>query len=90
MEHCSPHAHTHTHSLTHSLSPLSLPTADGRLERELAYTRSTLGEGSGTTSDLVIQTPRHAGSSVLSPESLLLHYRALQAAADVSVDMYDM
>ncbi len=68
---------------------MSFVAEDGRLERELAYSRSRLGEGSGITSELVIQTPQHGGS-VLSVESLLLHYDALLAASQVTVDMYDM
>ena len=64
-------------------------TADGRLERELAYSKSRLGEGSGITNELIIQTPQHGGS-VLSVDSLLLHYNALLAASKVTVDMYDM
>ena len=62
---------------------------DGRLEHELAYSKSRLGEGSGITSELIIQTPQHGGS-VLSVDSLLLHYNALLAASQVEVDMYDM
>ncbi len=59
------------------------------MESELRYTRDTLGEGSGTTAELVIQTPQHGGS-LLSPESLKLHYDALHAATRVTVDMFDM
>ena len=61
----------------------------GRLEKELQYIRKTLGEGSGTTSEIIIQTPKR-GVNVLSQESLSLHYQALLAATRVHVDMFDM
>ena len=60
----------------------------GRLSQELAYTMKILGEGSGTTSELIIQTPEN-GVNVLTVKSLLTHYQAVRAATRVSVDMYD-
>jgi len=62
----------------------------GRLSRELNYVVSSLGEGSGTTSELVLQLPKVSGSSVLTVESLLLHLDAVRAATRVAVDMFDM
>lgn len=61
----------------------------GRLEQELSYTKKTLGEGSGITFEIIIQTPKR-GNNILTPESLLLHQQALQAATRISVDMYGM
>ena len=61
----------------------------GRLERELSYTKKILGEGSGITSEIIIQTPKKDGN-ILSVDSLLLHYKAVYAATKVHVDMYDM
>lgn len=61
----------------------------GRLQEELSYTRSKLGEGSGTTSELLIQTPKK-GVNLLSQDSMLLHLQAVLAATHITVDMYDM
>ena len=74
----------------------------GRLEKELAYMRRTLGEGAGSTHQILIQTPsssspssRHDGGSggqagsVLSRDALLTHLRAVHAATKVTVDMFD-
>jgi patched 1 len=63
----------------------------GRLEKELAYMRRTLGEGAGSTHQILIQTPRHesASGSVLHRDALLAHLRAVQAATKVTVDMFD-
>jgi hypothetical protein len=66
-------------------------TEGGRLERELRYTSAALGEdASGTTHQLVIQTPRNAETSVLQPAALLAHLDVVRAAAAVSVHMFDM
>ena len=58
----------------------------GRLERELDYIRNTVGEGSGTSYELIIQTPKK-GLSLLSVESVTLHYQAVLAATKVKVDI---
>ncbi|CAH1772357.1 unnamed protein product, partial [Owenia fusiformis] len=63
--------------------------AGGRLEKELAYTKEKLGEGSGYTSQLIVQTPK-LGTNVLSAESFRLHLKAVEAATKVTVDMYDI
>ncbi|KAK2149885.1 hypothetical protein LSH36_433g03015 [Paralvinella palmiformis] len=60
----------------------------GRLQTELDYTKKVLGEGSGSTYEIVIQTPSKGGS-VLSAQSLLLHYKALRAATKISVELFD-
>lgn len=67
----------------------SLSAEGGRLEKELAYMKRTLGEGAGSTHQIMIQTPSQASGSVLSREAMLAHLRAVQAATKVSVDMFD-
>ena len=61
----------------------------GRLQRELEYVRSSLGQGAGSLHQIVVQTPRDGGS-VLRPAALLAHLEVIQAASQVSVDMFDM
>ena len=63
---------------------------DGRLEKELEYVTKTLGEGAGTTNQILIQTAKESqNGNVLSAQSLLTHLEILQEAASVSVDMFD-
>ena len=65
-------------------------TEGGRLEKELAYMRRTLGEGAGSTHQILIQTPSNGqGGSLLSRDALLAHLRAVQAATKVTVEMFD-
>ncbi|XP_048757819.2 protein patched homolog 1-like isoform X2 [Ostrea edulis] len=61
----------------------------GRLEKELEYTRSTIGEGRGTTSQLVIQTPK-VGSNILTVPSLQFHLDTLRKVTEISVDMFEV
>lgn len=68
---------------------LFLVAEGGRLEQELEYTRTTVGEGRGTTSQLVIQTPR-ADSNILTVPSLQFHLQTLLKVVDISVDMFDV
>ncbi|XP_076319648.1 protein patched-like isoform X2 [Tachypleus tridentatus] len=62
----------------------------GRLEKELRYIRNTLGDGSGSTHQLLIQTPKEQGANVLHPEALMLHLHVLRAASQVTVEMFDV
>jgi len=72
----------------------------GRLSNELAYTLKWLGEGSGTTYELIIQTPRgvvdsevrtrSSSSNVLSVPSMLQHLEAVRAATSLSVELFDV
>ena len=55
----------------------------GRLQTELAYNERHLGEGYGSTSEIILQT----GDHVLTPDSLLLHYEAVRAATKVEVNV---
>jgi EST family sterol transporter len=69
--------------------------AGGRLSHELAYTMKWLGEGSGTTYELLIQTPRvgntgASGPGVLSTSSLLQHLEAVKAATKLTVEINDV
>ncbi|KAJ8305966.1 hypothetical protein KUTeg_016511 [Tegillarca granosa] len=59
----------------------------GRLSKELKYTTDTLGEGSGTTSELIIQTPQK-GENLLTVESLKLHLEVLLKVKSLEVDLY--
>ncbi|XP_076462162.1 protein patched homolog 1-like [Babylonia areolata] len=58
----------------------------GRLEQELAYTREVLGEGSGTTHEVLVQTPRHR-KNLLNAESISLHFRSVLEATRVQVEI---
>ncbi|XP_064605910.1 protein patched homolog 1-like [Liolophura sinensis] len=61
----------------------------GRLEKELEYTRNTIGEGSGTTSEIVIQTPQ-SSNTILTTESLLLHLQAVLEATKIQVEINEV
>lgn len=61
----------------------------GRLEKELEYTRKTIGEGSGTTSEIVIQTPQ-SSNTILTTESLLLHLQAVLEATKIQVEINEV
>jgi len=68
----------------------------------LAYTLKWLGEGSGTTYELLIQTPRarrsgadveggtRSASNVLTVKSMLQHLDAVRAATTLSVELFDV
>ena len=72
----------------------------GRLSDELAYTVKWLGEGSGTTYEMLIQTPpghvsnvdvgAPSSSGVLSVKSMLQHLEAVRAATTLSVEVFDV
>ncbi len=53
--------------------------------------RRTLGEGAGSTHQILIQTPRQetGTGSVLHRDAMMAHLRAVQAATKVTVDMFD-
>ena len=61
----------------------------GRLQEELKYVESKLGRGAGSTSELIIQTPRDDGS-ILTPEALLAHLDVIKAASKVVVEKHDV
>ncbi|XP_054162571.1 protein patched-like [Oppia nitens] len=62
----------------------------GRLEKEMKYIRTTLGDGFGSTNQIVIQTPKSTGASVLHESALLLHLQAMKVATKVTVDMFEV
>ena len=64
---------------------------DGRLEKELKYTKDSLGEGSGTTNELLIHAvnpTNEEDSNILTVDSLQRHLKAVQDAVDVKVDVF--
>lgn len=61
----------------------------GRLTREMQYVRSSIGEGAGSTNEILIQTPKEGGGSVLYPDAMLLHWEALRFALEASVDLFE-
>ena len=56
------------------------------MEKELEYTRKVLGKGSGTTYELLIQTPKNA-KNLLNMESMLLHFHSVLEATQVEVEI---
>lgn len=62
---------------------------DGRLEKELEYTKKALGEGYGSTHELLIQTPNEEGTSILTVQALKRHLDILMKVTNVSVDLFD-
>ena len=60
----------------------------GRLDREMKYLDSTLGEGAGGVNQMVIQTA--GGSRLLTADSLLSHLEVLKRATRVTVQKNDM
>lgn len=62
----------------------------GRLEKELRYTHKTLGEKSGNTHEMLIQTPKDPGASLLHPGALLTHLEVVKAAISVTVNLFDL
>ncbi|XP_052573474.1 protein patched homolog 2 isoform X2 [Peromyscus californicus insignis] len=61
---------------------------DSRVSRELHYTKEKLGEEAAYTSQMLIQTARQEGGSVLTPEALGLHLQAALTASKVQVSLY--
>ena len=67
-----------------------LSSEDGRLEKELNYMKSTLGEGIGNTNQLLIQTPRDTNANILHADALLYHLQVMQAATEITVDLFEV
>ncbi|CAM9779550.1 unnamed protein product [Lampetra fluviatilis] len=69
---------------------------DGRVSRELAYTRLKIGEDAGTSPQMLIQTGRSGGGGIgaekarqqLTPEGLRQHLVSAQAASRTQVTLY--
>ena len=62
---------------------------DGRLDKELEYTKKALGEGYGGTNELLIQTPNEEGTNILTVQALKRHLDILMRVAHVSVNLFD-
>ena len=62
----------------------------GRVEQELKYIKSTLGEDIGSTDQLVIQTPRDVNANILYPDALLHHLEVMKTATELTVDMFEV
>lgn len=63
-----------------------------RVDSELNYVYGAIGETSGSTSQLLIQTPsqEHANNNLLTVNALMVHLEALAIATQVTVDLYDV
>lgn len=63
-----------------------------RIDSELNYINGAIGETSGSTSQLLIQTPRQDNSNdnVLTVDALMVHLEALAIATHVTIDLYDV
>nr|XP_051713804.1 protein patched homolog 2 isoform X3 [Oryctolagus cuniculus] len=59
-----------------------------RVSQELHYTKEKLGEEAAYTSQMLIQTARQEGESILTPEALSLHLQAALTASKVQVSLY--
>lgn len=62
---------------------------DGRLEKELEYTKKSLGEGYGGTNELLIQTPNVEGTNILTVQAMKRHLDVVMDVTNVSVDLFD-
>ena len=71
--------------------PLSVEVG-GRLEQELQYIKKYLSEEAGSTSEIIIQTPRKnsGNNNVLHPNAMLLHLEALKHALRSSVELFEV
>lgn len=63
-----------------------------RVESELNYVASALGEFQGSSHELVLQAPKEPTTKhdALSVESMLVHLKALEVATQVTVDMFEL
>ena len=62
---------------------------DGQLDKELENTTKALGEGYGSTNELLIQTPNEEGTNILTVQALERHLDILMEVTNVSVDFFD-
>ncbi|XP_061527897.1 protein patched homolog 1 isoform X5 [Phycodurus eques] len=61
----------------------------GRVNQELKYTRQKIGEEAMFNPQLMIQTPRQEGASVLTVDALLQHLESAMRASRVHVYLYN-
>ena len=52
--------------------------------------KSTLGEGIGSTNQLLIQTPKDINANILHPDALLYHLDVMRAASEITVDLFEV
>ena len=64
-------------------------TVGGRLEKEIEYTKKSIGEGYGATSELLIQTPNMEGTNILKVKEMKQHLEALTVATNISVEIFE-
>ena len=69
--------------------PFSFIVVDGRLEKELQYTKDSLGEGHEKTNELIIHASNNGEGNILSVASLQNHLKAVQKAIDIRVTIYN-
>ncbi|XP_076859731.1 protein patched homolog 1 isoform X2 [Brachyhypopomus gauderio] len=62
---------------------------DGRVNQELRYTRQNIGQEAMYNPQLMIQTPRQHGASILTAEALKQHLDSALRASRVHVSMYN-
>ena len=63
--------------------------ANGRLDKELEYTKKSLGEGYGVTNELLIQIPTVEGTNILTVQALKRHLDILmRVTRNVSVYLF--
>ena len=46
--------------------------------------------GAGATNEMIIQTPQHGFTSVLTPDALLTHLEVLKTASKVKIEKNDV
>uniref|UniRef100_A0A1A8ICG7 Patched 1 n=2 Tax=Nothobranchius TaxID=28779 RepID=A0A1A8ICG7_NOTKU len=61
----------------------------GRVNQELKYTRQKMGEEAMFNPQLMIQTPREEGASILTVEAILQHLESALRASRVHVYLYN-
>ena len=69
--------------------PFSFIVVDGRLEKELQYTKESLGEGHEKTNEIIIHASNNGEGNILSVASLQNHLKAVQKAIDIRVTIYN-
>ena len=62
---------------------------DGRLEKELQYTKDVAGGGSGTTNELLIHKSNSGLGNILSVGLLQQHLEKVQKAIEVKITLYN-
>lgn len=61
------------------------------MSKELEYTESVLGDGYGSSSQIIVQTPGEESQSknMLTKESMLRHLQAVLSATQTEVHLFD-